>query len=426
MLAKLGAILPHDGREPLVAHGLLEAIQITELLRYPVVLKPIRRAKGGGVTLDVRNIGDLMQAVNHAQSVSKAFVVERHIKGATWRIIVSNGKFVGLLRSKPSLPGQVKAAASITELAERVAHQLQTGLLVLTVVTADISKPLEVTGGAVVDLDLAPELGGFLQPNSTLWKPVMDGFIQSLYPPGAASRIPIIAVTGTSAAITSRMIDLIMLQAGLDSALSCAEGLFLDGKRIKRNRNPKRPREMHHRLMRNRKIELAIMEFSFKQLQLGGFPFDWCNIGVFTHVSAEEVQPGWETPRQIAETLRAVLERSREGVVLSADDSHTPGMLQHLGARRIILTSTCQSASAIRSGSSAVSGLVTIERGQAGDRIMISEETRKLDLMGVTEISATFREATEPTLEYALQAIAVGHLMKIPHAVIRAAMSSSE
>ena len=103
MLAKLGACLPYEAREPPVAHGLLEAIQITERLRYPVVLKPVKRARGEGVTLNVRNIGDLMQAVNLAQSVSQAFVVQRHIKGPTWRIIVSNGKFAGLLRGKPPL-----------------------------------------------------------------------------------------------------------------------------------------------------------------------------------------------------------------------------------------------------------------------------------------------------------------------------------
>ena len=279
----------------------------------------------------------------------------------------------------------------------------------------------------MVDLDLAPELDGILKPNSKLWKPLMDGFIQSLYPPGTPSRIPIIAVTGTNGtSSTSRMIDGIMRQAGFDSALSCSEGLYVAGQRVKSNQSPKRLREMHHRLIRNRKVELAVMEFRLDQLKNGGFPFDWCNVGVVTDVTADQLQSSWETVREVAEIQFSVPQRARDGVVLNADDPHTPDMLQRLDAGKIVLTSTHQMASEIRSGNVPVSALVTIEHLQGGDRIVISQEDSQLDLMGVTAIPATLGEATGLTLDNALRAIAAGHLMKVPHSVIRAAMSSLE
>ncbi len=415
--------MPFDGREPPGGYTLLQAVQATEKLGYPVVLKPARRARGEGVTLNVRNVDQLMRALSKAQNVSRRFMVERHVRGKAWKILVSNGKAVGLLGANLSAATKVKAASEISALAENIARQLEVGMLVMTVVTPDVTKPLEDTGGAVVDLDVAPDLDRILKKRSKLWGPMVKGYLRWLYPNDTPARIPVIAIAGTHGkTTTSRMIDAIMRESGFKTGLNCSDGFYLDGEKTKSNQDKDHLRKMFHGQIRNRRVELAVMAYDLSHLKRVGFPFDQCTIGVLTNVTADHLQPGWETVEQLADIQGAVPRRARDGVVLNADDPNTATILQQVTATRVALTSATRSIPEIRHDDIENMVYVTAEQGSADAGVLINDRGKTTKLMRLDEIPATLSGLAEFNIENALQAIATGILMNIPREMIKTAM----
>lgn len=418
---------PHINGAPEICHTLLQGVLATESLGYPVVIKPVRRRHGEGVTKGVRNVEELMKAVQQAQKVSRQFFVERLVKGGTWLLIIAAHEVVGMISETGAEESIDEVHVSTLKKAQAISHEMNVGMMVLSVVTRDIRQALESNDGAIVDLDLAPQLDRILPQGSPLWEKVADGFIHWLYPPEAPSRIPIIAVTGTNGkTTTSRMITRIMQCAGFKTGLACSEGVYLNEDRIKGHSNKNYIKGMFHRLLANRHIELAVMECFLSRLKSKGFSFDWCNVGVMTNVTADHLQPGWETVERLAEIKRSVLERARDGVVLNADDPNTEEMLPHLSARKVALTSVRQSLEEIQHSGLSCDIYVLVEPVEGSDRIIIFDDGQRQDLMAVADIPACFGGKALFNLENALQAIATGHLMGVDKSVLNEAMTSFE
>ena len=62
---------------------------------------------------------------------------------------------------------------------------------------------------------------------------VAAAVVDSLYPPGAPARIPIVSVTGTNGKTTTvRMISQVLRQAGLRVGMSCTDGVYVGGRLV--------------------------------------------------------------------------------------------------------------------------------------------------------------------------------------------------
>lgn len=71
---------------------------------YPLVIKPIDGNHGRGITVDIQNYEDALQAFHHAKDSSKsgAIIVEKFIKGEDYRILVINNKLVAAAIRTPA------------------------------------------------------------------------------------------------------------------------------------------------------------------------------------------------------------------------------------------------------------------------------------------------------------------------------------
>ncbi len=70
---------------------------------YPCVVKPLDRGGGKGVTANIGNYEQLLQAFQDAREYTAAPVmVEQHIAGIDYRLMVIAGRFVGAFRREPS------------------------------------------------------------------------------------------------------------------------------------------------------------------------------------------------------------------------------------------------------------------------------------------------------------------------------------
>ena len=88
---------------------------------YPLVIKPIDGNHGRGITVDIQNYEDALQAFHHAKESSKsgAIIVEKFIKGDDYRLLVINNKLVaGAIRTPAHVIGDGKS--TVQELIDKV------------------------------------------------------------------------------------------------------------------------------------------------------------------------------------------------------------------------------------------------------------------------------------------------------------------
>ena len=88
---------------------------------YPLVIKPIDGNHGRGITVDIQNYEDALQAFHHAKESSKsgAIIVEKFIKGDDYRLLVINNKLVaGAIRTPAHVIGD--GTSTVQELIDKV------------------------------------------------------------------------------------------------------------------------------------------------------------------------------------------------------------------------------------------------------------------------------------------------------------------
>jgi cyanophycin synthetase len=79
--------------------GLKEAV---EYLGFPVVVKPINGNHGRGITAGIQNEEDAIEAFHAAKAVSNSVIVERHIYGEDYRLLVINHVLVAAAKRTPA------------------------------------------------------------------------------------------------------------------------------------------------------------------------------------------------------------------------------------------------------------------------------------------------------------------------------------
>lgn len=83
-------------------------------------------------------------------------------------------------------------------LAERAAGIIGLDICGIDLLTSDIAIPLNEARGAVIEVNAAPGFRMHISPTKGLPRNVAAPVVDMLFPRGSTSRIPIIAVTGTS------------------------------------------------------------------------------------------------------------------------------------------------------------------------------------------------------------------------------------
>ena len=121
---------------------------------YPLVIKPIDGNHGRGITVDINNYEDALEAFNIAKEVSRRVIVEKYITGEDYRLLVINHNFVAAAKRTPAhVIGDGKS--SIAELVEEVNKDPRRGYgheKVLTAITInDLTKTIIADAGYTVD-----------------------------------------------------------------------------------------------------------------------------------------------------------------------------------------------------------------------------------------------------------------------------------
>ena len=213
-------------------------------------------------------------------------------------------------------------------LGELAAQILGLDIAGIDVLCDDIGRPLQEQGGAIVEVNAAPGLRMHLHPSAGQPRDVGTPIIEMLYPNGAPSRIPIIAVTGTNGKTTVTRLIAHMYETGrYVVGRTSTEGTFIGKDRIMEG-DCSGPRSARAVLLHPH-VQVAVLETARGGILREGLAFDACRVGVVTNVTADHLGIGGvETIDDLVKVKQVVVENvARDGAaVLNAEDPRVAEM----------------------------------------------------------------------------------------------------
>ncbi|MEQ9485038.1 cyanophycin synthetase [Coleofasciculus sp. F4-SAH-05] len=217
-------------------------------------------------------------------------------------------------------------------LAERVAKIIGLDIAGIDIVTPDISQPLRDIDGVVVEVNAAPGFRMHVCPSEGLPRNVAAPVMDMLFPPGQASRIPILAVTGTNGkTTTTRLLAHIYKQTGHGVGYTTTDGIYI-GDHLVEQGDTTGPQSAQV-ILKDPTVEVAVLETARGGILRSGLAFDACDVGVVLNVSADHLGIGdIDTLDQMAHLKSVVAESvSPAGyAVLNAEDPLVTEMAQRV------------------------------------------------------------------------------------------------
>ena len=181
------------------------------------------------------------------------------------------------------------------EVHPEVAHQVALAARVvgldiagIDVVAEDISKPLHLQGGAVVEVNAGPGLLMHLKPAEGTPRPVGRAIVDHLFPEdegeGHSGRIDIVGIAGSVGTHTmARLVAWLLHLSGRRVGLACRDGLFLGSRQIDRSDGARW--EAGHRLLMNRSVDAVVIENGAPSVLNDGLAYDRCHVGMVTDLT---------------------------------------------------------------------------------------------------------------------------------------------
>ena len=364
---------------------------------FPLVVKPINGNHGRGITVNIQNYEDALEAFRAAQKVSTAVIVEKYITGDDYRLLVIDNKLVAAaVRTPAHVIGDGKStvqqlvdkvnedprrgyghekvltAIDINELtltilkgkgmtvdsvvpdgemlilkdtanlstggtaedvtdivhpsnifmAERISKIIDLDICGIDIMTTDISKPLEETGGAVLEVNAGPGFRMHLAPTSGLPRNVAAHVIDKLFPPGATSRIPIIAITGTNGkTTTTRLLSHMAKMKGYKVGYTTSDGVYIQN-RLVMTGDCTGPASAEF-VLKDPTVNFAVLESARGGLLRAGLGFKKCDVSIVTNVAPDHLGlRGIHTVEQLAKAKGVIPETTQKDgyAILNADD----------------------------------------------------------------------------------------------------------
>jgi cyanophycin synthetase len=263
-------------------------------------------------------------------------------------------------------------------MAERISKIIDLDICGIDVMSTDISKTLSETGGAVLEVNAGPGFRMHLAPTEGLPRNVAAPVIDKLFPPGATSRIPIIAISGTNVkTTTTRLIAHMAKMKGYKVGYTTSDGVYIQN-RLLMEGDCTGPASAEF-VLRDPTVNFAVLESARGGLLRAGLGFKKCDIGIVTNVSADHLGlKGIHTIGQLAK-VKAVIPETvlPEGTaILNADDDLVYAMRKNVECN-VALFSLDENNPHIkamqkRGGISAIyeNGYITICRGEWKIRVI--------------------------------------------------------
>jgi cyanophycin synthetase len=294
--------------------------------------------------------------------------------------------------------------AEIAELAARVVGLDIAGI---DLICPDVSMPVRETGGGIVEVNAAPGFRMHTHPTEGEGQYVAKPVLDLLFPPGAPSRIPLVAVTGSNGkTTTARMISHIMKGMGRKVGLTSTDGIFVDGRMV-RKADASGPKSASM-VLQNPMVDFAVFEVARGGILREGLGYQRNDVAVVLNVTGDHLGLGGiHSIRQLAEVKRVVVEAvPRDGVaVLNADDPLVAAMARHCSGS-VVYFSMDGDNDILKRQASRGRRAVTLERGRNGEMIVLRHGRKSMPLVWTHLLPATFEGRARMNVQNSLAAAA--------------------
>jgi cyanophycin synthetase len=291
------------------------------------------------------------------------------------------------------------------------------------VIARDIGRPLEMQGGAVLEVNAAPGLRMHTQPSQGISRPAGEAIISSLFAEGETGRIPIVAVTGVNGkTTTTRFVSHILHASGFKVGMACSDGVYIDGRRID-NEDCSGPQSARAVLL-NPVVEAAVLETARGGILREGLGFDFCDVAVVTNVGqGDHLDPyDIDTVEKLAVVKRTVVETVTPGTgtaVLNAADPLVAEMAASCPGRVVFFA--CNGEHRVIVEHRRKCGKVAFVRN---DAIVLAEGDRECCCIPLDRVPLTLGGHVRFQVENALAAIAAAWSLGLPSESVVAPVSS--
>ena len=192
----------------------------------------------------------------------------------------------------------------------------------IDIITPDISVPLRENGAVIIEVNAGPGVRMHIDPTEGEPRNVAAPILDMLFPPGAPTTIPIIAVTGTNGkTTTTRLIAHLFRNTGKIVGFTTTDGVYLQNRMV-RSGDMTGPFAANI-VLSNPTVEVAVLETARGGILRAGLGYDEADVGIVLNVSADHLGlRGIMTVEQLAD-VKAVVPSvvKRQGhAVLNADD----------------------------------------------------------------------------------------------------------
>ena len=477
-------------------HKLSELKEACEDIEYPLTIKPINGNHGRGITSNIINIEQAVAAFHHAKNISETVIIEKHIYGSDFRLLVVNYKFAAAARRSPAhvtgngnstiaelieetnkdprrgyrhenvltrieidevslelirkngynlstvLPlgetlilkdtanlstgGTAEDVTDIVHpsnifLAERIARLIGLDICGIDLITSDISKPLEDTGGSVIEVNAGPGFRMHLAPTVGLPRNVAAPVLDSLFPHNNKGRIPIIAVTGTNGkTTTTRLLAHMAKLSGKKVGYTTTDGVYIQNTMVmKGDCTGPRSTEL---ILRDPNVNFAVLECARGGLLRAGLAFDTCDIGIVTNVEGDHLGlKGIHSLDQLARLKSVVPETVKPDgfAILNADDDLVYDMRNNIHCK-LAFFSMDENNPRIRAFQDEGGVTAVYENGY----VTITSGVWKMRVMKAENIPLSFGGRANFMIQNILSAILAAHLSGINIQDMKTALQS--
>ena len=201
--------------------------------------------------------------------------------------------------------------AAVATLAARV---IGLDIAGIDIVTQDISRPLEETKGAIIEVNAGPGLLMHVKPAVGQPRPVGKAIVEHLFGPNESGRIPVVGIVGSHQTTElSQLVAWLLHLSGKRTGLACKDGLYMDQQHL--GKTDSRGFEASERLLINRALDAAVFETTPAHILDEGLAYDRCLVGVVTNMPETNAALIDKHDIQTAEQMRTVI-RTQVDLVL--------------------------------------------------------------------------------------------------------------
>jgi cyanophycin synthetase len=204
----------------------------------------------------------------------------------------------------------------------------------IDIVTPDISVPLRENGAVIIEVNAGPGVRMHTNPTEGEPRNVAAPILDMLFPPGAPTTIPVIAVTGTNGkTTTTRLIAHLFRNTGKIVGFTTTDGVYLQNRMVRKG-DMTGPFAANI-VLSNPTVEVAVLETARGGILRAGIGFDEADVGIVLNVSADHLGlRGIHTLEQLADvkSVVAAIVKRQGHAILNADEPLVYSMRYKTGA----------------------------------------------------------------------------------------------